>query len=298
MTSPVAIPEKTLEHWCSQYITFTYSTRAALWWPATGQDIDFGCLPALPGKAVQLELKTITPASPGVYDVHVDMGQLWEYVHRPKGHQPFYVFPWPRPDWNGSIASVAAAGREPATELGFSRSGYGLWFASWMAVLTAAGVAAVLGQELAAYGSMRRGRRERLVRFDHGSPTWGSMASDPGAVDWLELWPALEHCGRADWPQLIRLPAHLLSDGGPYDPPQVMTLLRRAASAAELEKMPAELLVTLEPDAEGAYRVSEGITDDPAGIDQDDSDQEDRSNEPSDHRLIAFLDAHALSDAP
>ena len=38
----VSVPEKTLEHWSSQYITYRFGTHAALWWPATGEDIEIG----------------------------------------------------------------------------------------------------------------------------------------------------------------------------------------------------------------------------------------------------------------
>jgi hypothetical protein len=46
----VSIPEKTLEHWCSQYLTYRYNSLAALWWPTSGQDIDVRWLPLSPGK--------------------------------------------------------------------------------------------------------------------------------------------------------------------------------------------------------------------------------------------------------
>ncbi len=78
MPGPFRFPEKTLEHWSSQYVIYLYRSMAALWWPASGQDIDVRWLPARPGKAVQLELKTTTVVRPGVHDVMVDLGQLRE----------------------------------------------------------------------------------------------------------------------------------------------------------------------------------------------------------------------------
>ena len=72
----------------------------------------------------------------------MDLGQLWEYWQRSPGRQPFYAFPWP--DWDGNLKAVAIAEGRAVTELGFSRSGPGWWFADWMVVLTAAQVAAVL----------------------------------------------------------------------------------------------------------------------------------------------------------
>ena len=52
MRKSVSVPEKTLEHWSSQYITYRYPSQAALWWPASGEDINVGCLPARPGMIV------------------------------------------------------------------------------------------------------------------------------------------------------------------------------------------------------------------------------------------------------
>lgn len=107
---------------------------------------------------MQLELKTLTVAGAGAYEVYVDLGQLWEYVHKPSGHQPFYTFPHPRPGWDGFLADVATVEGQPVTEAGSSRSGRGLWFANWIAVLPPATVASVLSQELARHGS--RGPRQ------------------------------------------------------------------------------------------------------------------------------------------
>lgn len=185
MPQSVSIPEKTLEHWSSQYVTYRYRSKAALWWPSSGEDIDVRWLPNKPGKAVQLELKTTTVAGSGLHDVLVDLGQLWEYRQRPFGHQPFYVFP--RPDWHGNLAGVASARGRPVTELGFARSGRWWWFADWMLVLTTAQVAAILQRDLTAHGSRERGVRKRLVRFDvsRSNVTWGSgSAGAPQAVCW------------------------------------------------------------------------------------------------------------------
>jgi hypothetical protein len=72
-----------------------------------GEEIDVQVLPMTPEKAAQLELKTTTPAGTGLTDVNVDLGQLWEYSHKPLGRQPFYAFPGP--DWDGNLAAVARA---------------------------------------------------------------------------------------------------------------------------------------------------------------------------------------------
>src|SRR2546421_2240289 len=186
MPQSVSVPEKTLEHWASQYVSYRYSSCAALWWPSSREDIDVRWLPTRPGKAVQFELKTTTVAGAGVHDVLVDLGQLWEYRQRPIGHQPFYAFPWP--DWRGDLTAAAIAGGRPVTELAFGRSGPGWWFADWMVVLTSAEVARVLRRELAAHGSPSRGVKRRLVHFDlrkslnNPAVKWGSDATPPAGV--------------------------------------------------------------------------------------------------------------------
>jgi hypothetical protein len=48
------------------------------------------------------ELKTTTVIRPGVHEVMVDVGQLWDYRLRPLGRQPFYAFPRPGSGWEGT----------------------------------------------------------------------------------------------------------------------------------------------------------------------------------------------------
>jgi hypothetical protein len=202
MSPSVSVPEKTLEHWSSQYVNYRYSSKAGLWWPTRGEDLDIRWLPMRPGKAVQLELKTTTIAGAGFQDVRVDLGQLWEYRQRPFGRQPFYAFPWP--DWRGTLAEVAKNEGRAVTELAFARSGAAWWFADWMVLLTAAQVAEVLRTELAKHGRADRGTKERLVRFDLRKSTtkpeitWGpsGVAAPPDVIGWLEFWAGLEQCGR------------------------------------------------------------------------------------------------------
>jgi hypothetical protein len=83
----VSVPEKTLEHWSSHYLTYRNRSKVALWWPASGEDIRVGWLPARPGKIVQLELRTTTVVSPTLHDVKIDLRQLWEYRQRPIGYR-------------------------------------------------------------------------------------------------------------------------------------------------------------------------------------------------------------------
>ena len=299
MPGSVAVPEKTIEHWSSQYITFRYRTKAMLWWPASGEDIDLRDLPARPGKAVQFELKTATTAGPHTYDVLVDLGQLWDYVHSPSGRQPFYAFPGPQPGWDGSLTKVATAGGRVVPELGFSRSRR-LWFANWMIVLTAAQVATVLAPELKGHGSRARGQRERLVRFHRGIPAWGPGGGvpNPGALSWRKFWLELERCGRAGWHQLIHMPVWLVEADRQYSSSQLIGLLREVANTPEFNRASARQFVTLEPDEEGSYQVirdAPGILSEPR---RDGRSGEDRNDETSDHRMAVFLDARSLQSRP
>jgi hypothetical protein len=175
VTQNVSVPEKTLEHWASLCIAYRYRWLAAQWWPVNGVDIDIMALPAQPGKAIQLELKTITRAGPGRHKVKVDLGQLWEYSQKSLAQQPFYAFPWPH--WDGELAAAARAVGQDATELAVQRSQAGWWFGNWMVVMTTQQVAGVLRQELINYGRRDRGERTCLVQFDINdpdNPEWGA----------------------------------------------------------------------------------------------------------------------------
>jgi hypothetical protein len=300
MAQFVSVPEKTLEHWSSLYLTYRYRSQVSLWWPTRGEDIDVQMLPTTPGKAVQLELKTATPAGTGLHDVNVDLGQLWEYSHKPLGRQPFYAFPWP--NWDGNLAAAARAQqpRKEVTELAFRRSGLQWWFAEWMIVLTTRQVADVLRRELNAHGSRTRGSRKRLVQFDvknPGNTVWGDPASptaSPQVINWLDFWYELQQCGRDDWPQLIRLPALVLehrrdeatTDPGVYTREEVAVMLRQAADFRD----GAVPLVTLEPVGDGIYRITDDLSDEPGEPEPED----DALEVPEDSRQVVFLNFSTL----
>ncbi len=109
----VSLPEKTLEHWASIYLTYRYRSHAALWWPTFGEDIHVGYLSTNAGKAVQLELKTTTLSSNGaVHDVQIDLLQLANYRARPHHLRPFYVFPLPH--WTGTLEAAATTAGYPS----------------------------------------------------------------------------------------------------------------------------------------------------------------------------------------
>jgi len=293
----VSVPEKPLEHWASQYITYRYKANAALWWPASGEDISFGHLPARPGKALQLELKTteVRPSRPGVHEVRVNLGQLWEYRDRSLG-QPFYAFP--RPVWSGELIEAATASGLAAADLGFGRRGRGRgrgWaFANWMVVLTTEQVAQIMGKALAEHGSRDRRKTKRLVRFTLGAhPEWGPdfEAEDPGAIPWRDFWDTITQCGRPGWPQLVRLPESLTTAKNCYEHQELRGLLKRAAGDEG-----SGPLVVLEPGEDGIFRVaSDDTAESAARADDEAIDQIGRPPvEEPDHCVAAFLDARAV----
>jgi len=291
MAPSVSIPEKTLEHWASQYVTYRYSSKAALWWPARGEDVDVRWLPTRPGKVVQLELKTTTIAGAGLHDVLIDLGQLWEYCQRPLGHQPFYVFP--SPHWGGELNAAARAKGHPVTELAFARSGSGWWFADWMVVLTTAQVADTLRPELTVHSSTTRGKRKRLVQFNlnHAptTATWGSGGTTPpDVIWWRDFWTRLELCGRPEWPQMIMLPAYLIQNLETIPRPRIIELLSEVRDMMQADRRRYDEFVTLMPDVNGLYQIGQGLA----------ANRSEPENAPAsqvdDHRQVVFIDAQAL----
>lgn len=305
MTQPVSVPEKTLEHWASLCIVYRYRSLAAQWWPVNGVDIDIQSLPAQPGKAVQLEFKTITAAGPGLHKVNVDLGQLWEYTQKPFARQPFYAFPWPH--WDGELAAAARADRQEPTELAVQRSKAGWWFGHWMVVLTAQHVAGVLRQDLNTHGRRERGVKRCLVQFDisdSDNPAWGdpaSPATPPEVLAWASFWSELDECGRDNWPQLIRIPSLVLDrwrkspsqdrEEEFYPRHELAGMLRQSEGMlAELQGRALDL-ETLEPDGTGNFRV---VADSSVTFAGSEPGDDDRTGEPEDRRQAVFINSRRL----
>lgn len=286
----VSVPEKTLEHWASLYLTYRYRSKAALWWPVDGADIQVGHLPSRPGKAVELELKT-TIAQATQHKVVVDIGQLWEYEQRPTARQPFYVFP--RPRWEGELRVAARANYLHEADIAFSRSGQTWWFAEWMVVLTTAEVAAVLRAEVNAWGRRDRGHKEVLVRYRHPTARqphwrtqWGGVGGvTPASVPWRELWTDLETCGRAGWPQLVRLPVNAVSRRGRLRRDVVLSALRSAADLNARERREQEW-ATFGADGDDGFVPLDETP--PEELEQESTESERGS------RIGVFIDARAL----
>jgi hypothetical protein len=277
----VSVPEKTLEHWSSQYLTYRYRSRAGLWWPPVREDIEIHHLPAAPGKIVNLELKTtvLDGGNPSRHHVRIDVDQLCLYLKRPLGRQPFYAFPWA--DWTGQLTTSARQHGVNSCEIGFSRvnnTRSGWWFADWMRVMTAAEVGQVIGHR-PHRGKCQQGSVKQLVRFDvpgTGAPTlhWASPPTHE-PTRWRDLWGTLQTCGRPDWPQIVLVPASLASGRsvlGRADLQEVFARTHERAAPAdepgdEIEDMGEVEVEYFEPDGEGNFRRLEVLDDQEPDVD-------------------------------
>ena len=174
-----SIPEKTLEHWSSIYLSNRFPD-GALWWPTSGEDVLVE-LPRLaatgPGKTLALELKT-TEAEGVKHVLWIDTGQLQRYLSPPGGPPlpVYYVFPLPH--WTGPLTSQhGSAPGTPNPMVGappeWWRQRAGLpWFGNWLYVMSAQAVASALPP------GWRKGSRAKL--FSLNAP------HDPN------LWPVWE----------------------------------------------------------------------------------------------------------
>jgi hypothetical protein len=278
----VSLPEKTLEHWASLYLTYRYRSHASLWWPAHGEDVHVGYLPPRSGKAVQLELKTTYLNARGdVHEVRVSLEQLDKYLRRSHWMRPFYVFPIP--DWIGTLESAATANKVSVTELGFSRSDAmslrPWWFARWLVALTTDEVAEILLTQLAAYRA-GGGSRATLVTVDfssgHRVTRWGDGRSH-NVIAWQDLWTQLDGCGRSSWPQIVRLPSLFMERRARVRHADVFGLLANGAG------MDGEF-TTLGSTGEGTFEPlpeQQSREDRPALPDMGDAEP--------DHRIVVFL---------
>jgi hypothetical protein len=236
--SKISLPEKTLEHWASQYVLFRFRSKAQIWWPPFGADVDIRNLPRRPGKALYLELKTATVASGG-HEVRIDLRQLAAYTAMPIGRQPFYVFPLP--PWSGELeGSDGATWRNPhaAPDLAFTRSGSS-WFGFWTVVLTTEQVRACMATALATLTPASGPRPTKpLVRIDPrtGSQAWyGAPKKPPVPLAWRAFWNEFLECGNRNWPQLFLLePEHVPRSDTLSHAQAVDALLRSKSVAVEL----------------------------------------------------------------
>ena len=286
----MSVPEKTLEHWSSQYLSYRFKSKASLWWPTVGEDIRAGPLPRRPGKAVQIELKTTTITAANRQDVMIDLRQLWNYLQLPLSQQPFYAFP--RPPWTGELRSAALSARKNVTELAYGRSGPKWWFAEWMVVLTAAEVARTLRPRFNPAVRPRTKAPARLVRYEFVSGTrtelWGPQkppTPQPDLIKWREFWNQLLRCGQTGWPQLVRVPARSLPGQLPSSIPSEMVL--EMLDGVGGPGQPVDDLVDLVPDPDGGFRLGREQADVAQPVIEDDGTDK--------HCQLIFLDASSMA---
>jgi len=292
----VALAEKTLEHWASQYILYRFRSQAAVWWPATGVDVDVQSLPHLPGKAVSLELKTTsyTRVKPDQHRVMVDLGQLWDYSNHPLCDQPFYAFP--QPVWDGGLATVARKNGLHPSELAFSRNGRSSWwFAEWMVVMTTQEVAQVLKSKLMTHGSSTRGKKSLLVTFSvsagRSTPEWASPRP-PGwsPLGWKPFWDRVTACGGPTWPQRLVVERRYLEGGRTPTYAQAVEAMRLSAVAANPGEPESLVCLLLQNQNQNQYEIVpvEGQRGEVIQVPDEDAIDQDS------HRVSAFLSARAL----
>lgn len=202
-----SVPEKTLEHWTSIYLSNRFP-NGAMWWPAFGEDI-LAELPPMaasgPGKTLALELKT-TWADGDNHVLDIDTRQLARYLHPPFGPPlpVYYVFPVPR--WTGPLTSWP--GRTPAASTGMTvappqwwrRAGGSHWFGDWLYVMSAQSLAAALPSTWRASG------RARLFTLNGAHPVgprppWKNLfrrTPPANPVRWKDFWKAVTRGGPYD----------------------------------------------------------------------------------------------------
>lgn len=195
---PTAIPEKTIEHWVSQYITYRFRSLASLWWPVSGEDVSIESLPRLPSKVLQLELKTASfdPATPEHQTVNVDLAQLAAYVRKRHWEQPYYVYPIP--DWDGTLQATAARFGRSAPESAYRRAGTDWWFGDWTHVAPTSDVV---------HATRHRGRHTAVLASSTRQPDGSMPPAGELGTSWPNFWSAVQRCGTPGWPGIVRVPA-------------------------------------------------------------------------------------------
>lgn len=202
---PTSIPEKTLEHWISIYLTYRYRSHAGLWWPAVGEDIRVEHLPSRPGKTILLEIKTayVDRKVKGRHAVRIDRSQLKRYLQYPLYAQPFYVIV--DPYWKGQFLMWCQANGLDPTESAFRRSlVHGRkWFADWLLVLTAREVDRLIDKQASDPQLLRVDNKARHSRL------WGAQSLVDKQVvyySFQDFWKLVQQCGKKKWGQILTLP--------------------------------------------------------------------------------------------
>ncbi|WP_125592425.1 hypothetical protein [Amycolatopsis balhimycina] len=246
-----SIPEKTLEHWASIYLSSRFP-NGAMWWPTSGEDV-LAELPRLAasglGKTLALELKT-TEATGSNHALWIDTRQLDRYLNPPFGPPlpVYYVFPVPH--WNGPLR--APPGTTPtappqmtvAPPEWWRRVGWP-WFGDWLYVMSAQS----LGKALLPTWAAPSRARARLFTLSTPHtvgrmPDWTSLfARTPPAapMGWAPFWAAVTRCGPGDgvrWRTIA---------GEGNQPDRVLVLSGDEERVWQFDQLPGRLRRELEP---------------------------------------------------
>jgi hypothetical protein len=223
-----SIPEKTLEHWSSIYLSNRFPD-GSLWWPSSGEDV-LTELPRLaatgPGKTLALELKT-TEAVGSNHELSIDVHQLERYLNPPSGPPlpVYYVFPVPH--WTGPLTSLqgrtpGAPGETATTPPEWWRQRVGWpWFGEWVYVMSAQTVSSALPSD------WRTRRRVKLFTLSTSDtpgtrPAWKHLLArmPPTApIPWKPFWTDVTSCGPLDGVRWLTLPSE------PDQPDRVLVLV-------------------------------------------------------------------------
>ncbi|WP_424188944.1 hypothetical protein ACOBQX_11480 [Actinokineospora sp. G85] len=204
-----SIPEKTLEHWTSIYLSNRFP-NGALWWPTSGEDV-LAELPRLassgPGKTLALELKT-TEARGATHVLEIDTRQLANYLNPPSGPPlpVYYVFPTPY--WTGPLTSrsgatpTAPAGSSSKPPEWWRRRVGPQWFGDWLHVLSARSLAKMLPTGWAT-GPERKSTLFTLTssHLAGRTPDWPRLIGhrpSTSPTTWAAFWKLVTRCGPTD----------------------------------------------------------------------------------------------------
>ena len=137
-------------------------------------------------------------------------------------------------------------------------------------------------------GPVRGGDSHERKTIDEshvGSGKSGARSSP--VIGWADFWTELSRCGRAGWPQLIRLPEWMLKSGASYEREQLASLFKHSMTNPSAGRKDREVrFETLEPDGDGNYFAVRADADEGAGTAADGTGEG-----AEDHRTVVFLDA-------
>ncbi|MFW0182652.1 hypothetical protein ACN082_04005 [Rothia sp. CCM 9417] len=216
-------PEKTLEHWTSSYLRYRYKSKVSLWWPSFGQDIELASPRNLPGKSLNLEIKTSYMDS-RFFKIKIRYSQLISYISwNSPSFEPYYVFPLPI--WPGRIEDYARVNLKNKSEFSYSRSG-SMWYPNWAWVIHSRSLYNYLQKNQSLIS--QKDDEKTLVKGTWNStknkydlqwlpsrgprnrPTFQPPSSLVNLRDFLDKF---EQCGGVGFPQAVHLPRFSLLEG-------------------------------------------------------------------------------------